>query len=71
VAASTRLWDAERRVADIAPEFNRTVIFETSDHSWHGHPVPADRWRKSVAAYFFTDEPPEGYHSDHSTVWHA
>jgi 2OG-Fe(II) oxygenase superfamily len=65
------LWDAERCIADIAPEFNRTVIFETSDHSWHGHPVPAERWRKSVAAYFFTDEPPEGYHGEHSTVWHA
>lgn len=53
----------------IAPEFNRTVIFETSDRSWHGHPHTADRWRLSVAAYFFSPEPPPGYRGDHSTVW--
>lgn len=65
-----QLWDANP-VASIAPEFNRTVVFETSDHSWHGHPAPATRWRRSVAAYFFTEEAPPGYHGDHSTVWHA
>lgn len=65
------LWDADRCVVEVAPEFNRTVVFETSDHSWHGHPTPADRWRRSVAAYFFTDEPPPGYAGEHSTVWHA
>lgn len=66
-----QLWDDIGPVADIAPEFNRTVVFQTSDRSWHGHPHPANRWRRSVAAYFFTDEAPEGYHNDHSTVWHA
>jgi hypothetical protein len=65
------LWDAERCAADITPEFNRTVIFETSSTSWHGHPTPASRYRRSVAAYFFTDEAPEGYTAEHSTVWHA
>lgn len=64
------LWDASPRVS-VAPEFNRTVVFETSDHSWHGHPKPATRWRRSVAAYFFTEAPPPGYTADHSTVWHA
>jgi len=65
------LWNAGGCVVDVAPEFNRTVVFETSDHSWHGHPKPAQRWRRSVASYFFTEEPPPGYRSDHSTVWHA
>jgi Rps23 Pro-64 3,4-dihydroxylase Tpa1-like proline 4-hydroxylase len=65
------LWDADGLVADVAPEFNRTVIFETSDHSWHGHSVPAGRWRRSVAAYFFTEEPPADYVADQGTVWHA
>jgi hypothetical protein len=64
------LWDANP-VVDVAPEFNRTVVFQTSDHSWHGHPRPTEQWRRSVAAYFFTEEPPPGYRDDHSTVWHA
>lgn len=56
----------------VAPEFGRTVIFETSDTSWHGHPVPAQRWRYSLAAYFFSPDPPLGYRADHSTVfWNA
>lgn len=54
----------------IAPEFNTSVLFETSDRSWHGHPVPTERrWRLSVAAYYFSAEPPPGYTEDHSTVW--
>jgi hypothetical protein len=53
----------------IAPEFNRTVVFETSDRSWHGHPVPNLRWRFSVAAYFFSPDPPPGYVGEHSTRW--
>jgi hypothetical protein len=67
---SLELWDAGGPVAEVAPEFNRTVVFETSDQSWHGHPKPAARWRRSLAAYFFTEEPPPGYREDHSTVWH-
>lgn len=51
------------------PEFNRTVVFESSDRSWHGHSVPSRRWRLSVAAYYFSEEPPPGYTKDHSTVW--
>lgn len=65
------LWDQEKCVIEVAPEFNRTVVFETSSTSWHGHSIPASRPRKSVACYFFTDEPPAGYGQDHSTVWHA
>lgn len=65
------LWDMDKRVVDVTPDFNRTVIFETSDHSWHGHPAPAKRWRRSVASYFFTDAAPQGYTEDHSTVWHG
>jgi hypothetical protein len=64
------LWDADGVAVDIPPEFNRTVVFATSDHSWHGHPLPAERLRRSVAAYFFTEDPPPGYAGDHSTVWH-
>lgn len=66
-----QLWNAGACEVAVRPELNRTVVFETSDHSWHGHPVPAQRWRRSVAAYFFTQEPPPGYRADHSTVWLA
>lgn len=60
--------DYERN--SVKPEFNTTVAFETSDRSWHGHPEPTQRqWRRSVAAYFFSEEPPPGYTGDHSTVW--
>lgn len=66
-----QLWDDDRRVVDVVPEFNRTVVFETSSRSWHGHPKPASCWRRSVAAYFFTEEPPPGAPvADQSTVWH-
>jgi Rps23 Pro-64 3,4-dihydroxylase Tpa1-like proline 4-hydroxylase len=54
---------------EIVPQFNRTVVFATSDRSWHGHPRPAARWRRSVAAYFFSWQPPADYVGDHSTVW--
>lgn len=63
------LWDAGTFVKTVAPEMNRTLIFETSDHSWHGHPKPAERWRASFAAYFFSDEAPAEYGGDHSTVF--
>lgn len=66
-----QLWDDEAAAADIMPEFNRTVVFATSATSWHGHPVPAARERRSVAAYFFTEDPPPDYTGDQSTVWHA
>jgi hypothetical protein len=66
------LWDTESCAVEIAPEFNRTAVFETSDRSWHGHPKPAQRWRRSVAAYFFTEAPPAGAPmADQSTVWHT
>jgi hypothetical protein len=39
----------------IEPEFGRLVIFECSERSWHGHPIPitAGHWRKSVACYMY------------------
>lgn len=63
------LWDNDGQVVDVVPEFGRTVVFETSATSWHGHPKPAQRWRRSIAAYMFTDQPPEGFAGEQSTVW--
>jgi len=63
------LWDDSGPAVEVAPEFGRTVVFETSATSWHGHPRPARRWRRSLAAYFFTEAPPAGFR-EQSTVWH-
>lgn len=46
------------KAVSIAPEAGRLVIFETSDHSWHGHPEPLDcpenRSRRSMAFYYYS-----------------
>lgn len=65
------LWDEVGCRRRILPVFNRTVIFSTSDSSYHGHPVPlpGPRSRESVAVYFFSQEPTPDYHQDHTTVW--
>lgn len=64
------LWDDEKMAVKILPEFNRTVAFLTSSRSWHGHPVPNTRPRRSIAAYFYSQEPPPDYDAEQSTVWH-
>jgi len=70
------LWEAERKtcVKRIAPIFNRAVIFDTSSHSYHGHPHPLNcpegQSRRSLALYYYTVDYP--YPEDqipHSTVF--
>jgi hypothetical protein len=63
-------------VVSVAPAFNRCVIFETTEHSWHGFPrivLPDDRKdlsRKSIALYFYTRERPGAQVAlKHSTVY--
>jgi hypothetical protein len=71
------LWDREvkhRRHA-FAPRFNRCVVFETSEISFHGvaglH-CPADVVRKSFAGYYYTPDPPPSWSGKHhSTVFRA
>lgn len=57
----------------ILPEFNRDVIFECSEHSWHGHPKPiaGTRSRRSLAAYYFTRIPPEDAEPPHDTIFYT
>jgi hypothetical protein len=65
------LWDERGPSVRVVPEYNRTAVFQTSSRSWHGHPDPVkERFRRSVAAYFYTDEPPADFTSEHDTVWH-
>jgi hypothetical protein len=56
------LWDRKMKgcVQKIEPIFNRCVIFNTDEDSYHGLPdpiqCPEDMTRKSIALYYFTEE---------------
>ncbi|MEK9727966.1 MAG: 2OG-Fe(II) oxygenase [Candidatus Margulisiibacteriota bacterium] len=61
-------------VNKILPIFNRMVVFETSERSYHGHPdpvtCPEDRTRKSIALYYYTkDRPADETVDSHSTTF--
>ncbi len=48
----------------LEPTFNRTLIFITDDHSYHGQPNPvktnSNMRRNSIAAYYYQSNKPEG-----------
>lgn len=56
------LWSRDMKacVQKISPVFNRCVIFNTDEDSYHGLPepiqCPEDMTRKSIALYYFTEE---------------
>lgn len=60
------LWDTSMThcVKRYAPLFNRCVIFNTTDKSFHGNPQPVTapdgRIRRSIAMYYYTNGRPEG-----------
>lgn len=59
-------------VEKIAPVFNRCVIFETNENSYHGHPkplrTPPGESRKSLAVYYYTkNRPPNEIAPDHNS----
>jgi Rps23 Pro-64 3,4-dihydroxylase Tpa1-like proline 4-hydroxylase len=58
----------------IMPSFNRCVIFETNEKSFHGHPKPLNTPdgvnRKSIATYYYTKErPAEEIAPGHNTLY--
>jgi hypothetical protein len=70
------LWDRQMRacVRSILPVFNRTVVFSTTDSSYHGHPrplsCPPGRTRKSVSLYYYTNgRPDEERSAPHDTIF--
>lgn len=71
------LWDTavQKRYGVFTPKLNRAVLFETSDHSFHGVEevrCPAHLTRNSFAVYYYSPEPPPGYAGhDHSTIFRA
>jgi len=72
-----QLWDEDVKTCCHAfePVFNRCVIFETSETSFHGvtpvtHAAPFPRL--SFAAYYYTREAPAGWAgTNHSTIFKA
>lgn len=70
------LWDVDRTTCRkrIAPLFNRTVVFSTSDTSFHGHPHPLTSppgvTRKSVSLYYYTcGRPADERSAPHDTLF--
>jgi Rps23 Pro-64 3,4-dihydroxylase Tpa1-like proline 4-hydroxylase len=63
-AGNLELWDTEmtHKVKEYAPIYNRCVIFNTTDNSFHGNPVPVNcppnRSRRSLAFYYYTNGRP-------------
>ncbi len=71
------LWDKDVKVChhSFSPVFNRCVVFQTNEISYHGVTAvncPEGRSRKSFAAYYYTAEAPEGWDgSVHTTSFRA
>lgn len=70
------LWDkgTTRCVKKYAPVFNRCVIFNTTDTSFHGNPEPVKapngRTRRSIALYYYSNGRPESEVSpQHMTIF--
>lgn len=72
------LWDFsnnnKKMLEKIAPSFNRCVIFETNEVSFHGHPkklnMPVGNNRKSLATYYYTKNRKESeIASNHNTIY--
>ena len=62
-ASKLELWDQKmaEKIKEVAPLFNRCVIFNTDEESFHGHPeplaAPEGMTRKSIALYYYTATP--------------
>lgn len=70
------LWDMSKKeqLEAIAPTFNRCVVFETNEVSFHGHPkplaTPEGVTRKSLATYYYTaTRPAAEIAGEHNTVY--
>ena len=72
------MWDRSIKqcVKKVAPQFNRLVVFNTTDFSFHGHPDPLNcppyRTRKSLATFYYTNGRPDVELSGaHSSMYKA
>jgi hypothetical protein len=71
------LWDKDVKtcIHSFSPVFNRCVVFETNDISFHGVTAvkcPPGQARKSFAAYYYTKEAPAHWTGHaHNTIFKA
>ncbi|MES2733057.1 MAG: 2OG-Fe(II) oxygenase [Bacteroidota bacterium] len=71
------MWNADmtKMVKKVSPDYNRCLIFETSDISYHGYSkihLPAGITRKSFYTYFYTELTDKSKLKDyHDTVFRA
>lgn len=70
------LWnpDMTRCEQKALPLWNRTIVFSTTDFSYHGHPeplaCPEGMTRKSVSFYYYSNgRPPEERSAPHDTLF--
>jgi Rps23 Pro-64 3,4-dihydroxylase Tpa1-like proline 4-hydroxylase len=74
---SMEMWNANmtQMIKKVSPDFNRCLIFETSDISYHGYSkihLPAGVTRKSFYTYFYTPIADKSQLKDyHDTVFKA
>jgi hypothetical protein len=72
-----QLWDRDMAAAvkSIEPAANTTVVFSTTSTSFHGHPdplqCPAERSRKSIALYYYSNGREDGQTARHHTLWQS
>jgi hypothetical protein len=65
------LWDDNvSEAVEIPSLFNRLVLMETNDRSWHSvNEVKADELRCCVSNYYFSPHSPNGYETTHVTFF--
>lgn len=69
------LWDMDSKIMieNVSPVFNRAVIFETNERSFHGHPrplkCPESITRKSMAVYYYTMNRDGPTATEHNTIY--
>lgn len=73
------IYDSQGRecLKKVAPTFNRCLIFDSHDYSFHGLPEPINfpegEERRSVILYYYTKEPRPAHHvsteAPHSALW--
>lgn len=65
------LYKGDTAITTIVPAWGRTVIFQTDANSIHGFPVAVaeERWRRSVALFYYTASEAAEYSGDATTYW--